>query len=218
MRSWTGLVPIAGLLLIAGGWGIRQLAVQRAEASIEQHRAEVTRLMACTPYHPAPPLVSHPWGADNYWDLVHPAIDALWVVQGSLTDSGELNDDRPDERKISEQTLAELQAAEDHVEACRRAVTRPVRDWKGPPDELLLSKGSLAGRALCLKGILAWRHGRDADAVDWILAALTVAQETTRFDEYPSEEMLRGVEEWAVETGRLLLSKQGLSAAQLDDF
>ena len=218
MRSWTSLFPIAVLLLIGGGWGVRQLLVQRAEASIAEHWAEVTLLKACTPYQRPPPPTGHPWGTDNFWDLLHPALDALWTLQGGSALPEELTDVRPDERKISDETLAALQAGEEQFEACRQAVKRPVRDWKGPLDELLHWKGRLAGRDLCLKGLFAWRQGRDAEAVDWILAALTVAQETARFDAYPSDLTLREVEQWATEAGRRLLSGHRLSAAQLDDF
>jgi hypothetical protein len=218
MRSWSTFLSITVLLLIGGGWGGRQLLIERAERSISEHRAEITTLKACSVYQQPPPPTPHPWGGENFWDLVHPALDALWMLQQESANSVEFSRDLMNDPELSEESLMTLKAGGASFEACRQAVKRPVRDWKGTLDEFLPSKGQLMGKGLCLKGLLAWRQGRDAEAVDWILTALTVAHATSQGDEIASMEMLWEVERWACETGRLLLSKHGLSAAQLDDF
>src|SRR5579862_4386019 len=110
MRSWSTFCSITILLLIGSGWGVRQLLIERAERSISEHRAEITTLRACRVYQPPPPPTPHPWGGDNFWDLVHPALDALWTLQQESANTEEFSRDVFQDREMSERSLTALKA------------------------------------------------------------------------------------------------------------
>src|SRR5581483_631850 len=65
---------------------------------------------------------------------------------------------------------------------------------------------------------MAWQEGRDAEAADWLVAALSVAQDVARLGDPSGSGLLRITEAWVFEEAKFLFSEHGLSESQLREF
>jgi hypothetical protein len=226
-HSSIWLLPVALLLLVGAGYGARVLLIQLAEKSIAEHQSEIQRETACVVYQAPGPMTPHPWGEDNLWDLLHPSFDAIGKLKPIYDELQGSYGSFPDLKEI-EGIAGSLQEAKQDLEACRRALKRSNRDWRGERDPDLPSKTHLAASFLCLKATLDWKQGLDAEAMDGILVALEIAQITGRLEqdrtraqqgyfELCGYDLMLTVESWAGEAARHILSGHRLSPAQLTE-
>jgi hypothetical protein len=219
---WTLIGSVALVLSLGAGLGGRSFILHRSGAAIESHQAELAQIEQ-RPLNPRPtrPAIEGPPEAGSVWDLLRPAMRATWGMdpEGSssspISPASEANFNL---HGIPAGTLLLLEASRPHLEACRRSLRRGVLDWEGPALEDLPYQATRICRALCSMAFRSWQEGRDAEAVDWLITALSVAQDVARIGQKESRTLLRVVEDWAVEESRFLLSEQGLSAGELEDF
>jgi hypothetical protein len=200
---------------------VREFVIRRAEEAILAHRSEVARVLALEPV-PAPvePLPGHP-GGENGWELLRPALDALWELQTSYASSDDVSLDAPfglGAVSDFERLRTESEPQRPHLDACRKGGARSGWRWQGPLDRELPFKTLLACKHLCVEGLLAWKGRRDKESFDWLFVALTLSQETVRLGQMHSHAMLRTVERAACELARLVFSSHGLSAAEVDEI
>jgi len=220
-----GAVLILGAVLLgigAAALGLRTFALERAEASFRFHQAEVgeadregpTRTGARGP-------IEGPEEAGSAWELLRPAFEGVWALadppqEGSLALNSEPNFTA---HGAAGDTPVLLERAAPYLEACRRSLRRSIADGPGPVDaHLVVHQAARVCRALCSKGFLAWQDGRDAEAADWLIAALSVAQDVARLGHPYGNGMLRITEAWVSEEAKFLFSEHGLTEPQLREF
>lgn len=196
-RKWVLAIPVVvalgGIVLVVGIRG-------RAPATIEQHRSEILAVLAnpVGEFRPGPG-----------WETLLPALQAIWE-RDPWHGFGTLDSLKGDDPVLQ---------AQPQLQACRRALENPTFEAGGVPDPMLPHWARQAATALVATSYQAWEQGRDADAVDGLIAALTLAQETERLGQQHARfDMLRQVEARVFEATRALLSRHALSAARLEDF
>jgi hypothetical protein len=67
-------------------------------------------------------------------------------------------------------------------------------------------------------GLKCWQEGRDAEAMDWLLTALSVAYDTARLGQYQTWPVFRVIEDWVLEDAWFVLEEQNLTAAELAEL
>jgi hypothetical protein len=221
-RLSTALILGAALFVIAAAaFGLGAFALQRADAAIRFHAAEVqaadregpTRTGSRGP-------IEGPEEAGSAWDLLTPALDGVWALADPSED-GISTRSEPNftAHGAAGNTPELLERAAPHLEACRRSLRRRVLDGPGPSNLWLTAqKAARVCRALCSKGFIAWQDGRDAEAADWLITALSVAQDVARSGEGHDYGLLHVTEAWVSEEAKYLFSEQGLTESQLREF
>lgn len=219
-RRLARKILLGSLLALGLVTGIVQSLVLRLDASIERHRAEIAALLDDVPVrHSNRPALAAPEEPGNVWDLLRPAFDALWALQ-EPTPMAEISTNLEanfNAHGSVQPTRPLLERGSDALEACRQSRRRSALDWTGPIDPDLCHKAARAGRALCSRGFLAWQEGRDAEAMDWLLTALSVAYDAARLAQKDTGRVLVVIERWVCEDARCVMEEQGLTAAELDD-
>jgi hypothetical protein len=199
------LLGIVGFLAL-GGLGISL----RLDTLLEEHRRECLSIQQAFPVDvsPRPPILG-PEEKGNVWELLLPAFAGIEKLDEYD------NIDNFDAHGTTADTPRLIDAARPHLELCRRAACRRDRAWRGEPrpDGMQALR---AVRALSSRGLLLWRAGRDAEAADWMIAALTVGYDWAALTGDWSALAL--TEKWAVADLRDFLSEQSLSPAQLEDL
>jgi hypothetical protein len=196
------------LLGVAAFFGLAGLSIHLyLDAALEQHRKECTAIRDTFPVDASSrPAVLGPEEAGNVWELLLPAVSRI--------DALDPNPDNFDAHGTEGRTPQLMEAAGPDLELCRRAARRRDRSWSGPR----LSEGS-ARNAICAlssKGLLLWRDGRDAEAAEWIVVALTVGTDLSALTgDISYETYAHNVMEDNI---RDLLSEHSLTAAQLTDL
>lgn len=207
------------LVAFVGTGGLCLFSLFRGvDGRIEAHRTEIAAWFEDLPIRRSTrPALLEPAEPGNVWDLLRPAMDEvgdLYPLEDAST-YGEESDPDLDWRGIPAETPRLIERATPALEQCRRAMHRSVLDWTGPVDPSLPVKAGRIGRALCTKAIQAWEQGRDAEAAEWLVVAMGVAQDAARLGQRHSWATLRVVERWACREARLILGLQDLTAEEL---
>jgi hypothetical protein len=216
-------VILGGALLViaAAAFGLCAFAMHRAEGAIQFHRAEVEAAERKGPTRTGTRgPIEGPEEPGSAWDLLTPAFEGVWA----LADSPEPGPSLRAEPNFTAhgsagdtERLLELSAP--HLAACRRSLRRRVFDGPGPVDvDSTVDQAVRVCRALCSKGFMAWQDSRDAEAADWLISALSVAQDVARLGDSYSRGLLHVTEAWVSEEAKFLFSEQGLTEAQLREF
>jgi len=223
---------IALLLCLCGSaaGGYRLIVLRSAEA-LARHQREIPQIIDCVHYKEPGEMTPPPWGPDNLWDHVRPVFQALRRVETGYTrGDGFWMDGVPDFRSENpDQAERDLEPHGAMLEICRRAVARSDRAWRGEWEATLPDDAAQTCRHLCTRGWIAGRKGRDVEAVDWILTALTIAHEAARVESRTPHQtyrwnwtsgvkLRRTIEGWAYAITRQLLRTRGMSLAALEDF
>jgi hypothetical protein len=213
------LGTLAALALVGGTGGS---LYHRAGTSIETHRAEIATLLDDLPLrHAARPALLQPEEPGNVWELLRPAFESLRGQLEMQTNPAYISSAMEanfDLRGIPGDTPRLLEEARAALDACRRSMRRSRVEWNGPLDPDLPYKAARAGRALSSMGLKCWQEGRDAEAMDWLLTALSVAYDAARLGQHRTWEVLQVIEFWVFSDARSLLGEQGLSTAELSEF
>lgn len=209
-RSTGWKLPI----LILGSLGLLALGAAGIHlwlnARLEEHRRECIAIKKTGPVDVSPrPAILSPEELGNVWELLVPAYAGLRAMDESC------NFSHFDPTNTTVDLQSWIARAGPSLELCRRAAHRRDRTWKGPLDPQSRFAG-LAVRASSTKGLLLWRDGRDAEAVEWMLVALTMATDDAALHGYWGDQMVE--EGWVVQDLRQLLSRQSLTATQLEDL
>jgi len=153
------------------------------------------------------PAILGPEESGNVWELLVPAFSGL----ADLDEYQNINNF--DAHGTTGDTPRLIDAAHPYLELCRRAACRRDRTWRGPPQPGGV-QAARAVRALSSKGLMLWRDGHDAEAAEWMVAALTVGYDGAALS--GDWNLLITTEEWVLADLRDLLSEQTLTAAQLE--
>jgi hypothetical protein len=216
---WILSIAIAVLTLLPG------LALvyvyRRVETVLEAHRLDVASTLEDVPIRGSTrPAILLPAEAGNVWDLLRPALDAVAdlypLESGGRYD--EYKDANLDWRGVEGETPRLLALAAPALEKCRQALRRSALDWSGPPDRDLPAKAGRIGRALCSRAAMSWEAGRDAEAVEWLIVAMVVAQDVARLGQRGTWDALQVVERWACQEARGRLADHGLGAGDLEEI
>lgn len=202
--GWKGPLIVVALLAlpVLGGLGVHfylDAVLNRYQQEFDAFRADFP-----TDISPRPAILS-PEEPGNVWELYLPAFSRIDALDDNV--------DNFDAHGIVGQTPRLIGEAGASLEQCRRATRRSLRTWSGAPPTISPNK---AIRALDSKGVLLWRDGRDAEAVEWLLVSLTVAYDWAALT--GDWEVMTNAESSAVEDFGDLLSDHSLSAAQLEDL
>jgi hypothetical protein len=193
----------------------------RVTATVERHQAEVDRLLHDVPVrNPTRPALLGPPEPGNVWDILRPALDSvadLYPLDTSLN-YDETRDPDFDWRGAPDETRKLIEQAGPALEACRRAMRRSSLQWIGLADPGLPAKVGRIARALCTRAAYAWQAGRDAEAAEWLVVALGVAQDAARLGQDGTWHVLLAVEHWACLEARLGLSSHGFASPDLEAF
>jgi hypothetical protein len=214
------LLAILCVLALVGGVG--GSLYRRVGSSIATHRAEIAALLDDLPLrHATRPALLLPEEPGNVWEVLGPAFESLRDLQEMRTTPDSIWNGMESNfnlRGIPADTPRLLEDGRAALDACRLSMRRSALDWKGPLDPALPYMAARAGRALSSKGLLCWQEGRDAEAMEWLLTALSVAYDAARLGQHRTWEVLHVIEDWVLEDARFLLSEQNLTAAELTDF
>jgi hypothetical protein len=212
---------LIAMLTTAGAAGLGVFVLHRADAAILFHRAEVKAADREVPTRTGTRgPIEGPEEGGSAWDLLTPALDGVWA----LADPSEEGISLRSEPNFTAHgapgdTLRLLELSAPHLEACRRSLRRSVTDGPGPTDaHLVVDKAVRVCRALCSKGFLAWQDGRDSEAVDWLITALSVAHDVARLGDLYSRGLLHVTEAWVSEETKYLFSEHGLTETQLREL
>ena len=207
------------LVSFVGAGGLCLLSHFRGVAGkIEAHRVEIASLLEeLAARSSTRPAILEPAEPGNAWDLLRPALDEVGELYP--LDKPEYFRDTSDAdldwRGIPADTPQLIERATPALEQCRRAMHRSSLGWTGPIDPWLPSKVGRIGRALCTKAIQAWEQGRDAEAAEWLVVAMGVAQDGARLGQRHSWNTLRIVERWACQEARLMMGGHDLTLEEL---
>lgn len=192
---------VAAVLLLAG-WGIHR----GLDAALAAHERDCEEILEAFPVDQSPrPAILGSEESGNVWELLVPAFAGI----KALDEYDNFNNF--DAHGTTGDTPRLIEASRPYLDSCRRAAARRDRTWKGLRAPGLVFP-TLAARALSSRGVMAWRDGRDAEAADWMVVALTVAYDSAA---------IRGDQPYEVpilQDFRELLSEQALSAAQLEEL
>jgi len=204
--GWKAPVLFLGtaVFLVLAGGGIHF----GLDSALERHRRECTAIRNTFPEDTSPrPAILDPEEGGNVWELLIPAVVRI--------DDLDPNIDNFDAHGIPGQTPRLIELAGPDLEFCRLAARRRDRSWSGPRLAETVSPRK-AILALSSKALLLWRNGRDAEAAEWIVTALTVA---TDFSALTGDIGYQGDAATLVNQDlRDLLSEHSLTAAQLEDL
>ncbi len=205
--GWKVPFVVLGVLVFLG---LAVLGMHfRLDAGLDEHRRECLAIQQKNPVNLSPrPAILEPEEPGNVWELLNSAFDGMVEATGDSCDYSYFDRDGTGE------VPRWVAAAGPSLDLCRRAARRRDRTWKGSlyPDPRW---DTLTVRALSTKGLLLWRQGRDAEAAEWMLVALTVATDAAALRGNWSNQ--RMAEREVFQDLRDLLSQQSLTAAQLED-
>jgi hypothetical protein len=209
--------PVFITVTILGLLGLAAVGVHfRLDGLLEDHRRECALILGEFPVDLTPrPAILGPAEPGNVWDCYRPAFaalkaqdpDAHWELSAEMATLFQI-------WEVPATPPPWLQAAEPSLDLCRSGARRRDLAWQGPKDPGLEAAAFRAVKALCSRSFLAWRAGRDADAAEDLVAALTLTGDVGRLG--GSGEFLRLAEPHILDHFSKLLSLQGLSASQLE--
>jgi hypothetical protein len=212
------LIALVALIALPASYLVRlQLQVGR---TLNQYEAEIKAVLEDVPVRSwsVQPVFGSP-EPGNGWELLAPALKEIhdcypFVGSGTLRqkdpnlDSDVVQGDFP-------RLIPVLDSALQH---CRQALRRSTWEWSGPPDPDLAEKVNRASRAFWAKAYFSRKTGRDAEALEWLIAACSVAQMAAWTGQEGTWGSMQSVERWLYGDAQLTLSGHDLTAAALLDI
>jgi hypothetical protein len=211
--------PLFIIMAILGLLGLAAVGVHyRLDGILDDHRQECQTILATFPVDPTPrPAILGPAEPGNVWDCYRPAFAALKRVDPDA--EWELSAEMGALFQIWEALAtppAWLQTAEPSLNLCRSGARRSDLAWQGPRDKGLEADALRAVKALCSRSFLSWHAGKDAEAVEDLVAALTLTSDVGRLG--GSGLFLQLAESHILDQFSKVLSLQSLTAPQLEEL
>jgi len=216
----TRKILLGALIALALVGGVGGSLYHRAGTSIETQRAEIAALLDdLTLRHSVRTALLLPEEPGNVWELLGPAFESLrGLLELQTTSISSAMEANFNLRGVPGDTPRLLEEARTALDACRRSMRRSTLDWNGPLDPDIPYKLARAGRALSSMGLKCWQEGRDAEAMDWLLTALSVAYDVARLGQYQTWAVLYVIEAWVLEDAGFVLEEQNLTTAELTEI
>jgi hypothetical protein len=138
-----------------------------------------------------PPVLGSP-EPGNGWDLLRPAL-----------------------KEIQDADPLQILLRESALERCRQALRRSAWEWSGAAEPDLAQKVDRASQAFWAKANQAQKAGRDAEVLEWSIAACSVAQMAAWTGQEGTWASMQRVERWLCDLAHLVLSGHHLMATDL---